>query len=168
MMLRIIGAVLVVASCAGFGFLLALNYKAEERALRQLLEALNIMESQLRYSMLPLPELALSAAAAGGVIERILLCFVAEVETNTHADPSACMIAALEGQRLPEITKSLLVTLGRSLGTFDLEGQIKALKAVQGDCKQQINLLSQNRDVRIRNYQTLSICAGAALAILLI
>lgn len=169
MTLRIIGAVLVVISCSGFGFMLALNYKMEERYLRQLLEAINFMECQLQFSVNTLPELSLSAAAAaGGGIEKVLMQFAAALETNCYTDPSACMDSVLAGQKIPPVAKSLLASLGRTLGSFDLDGQLKALQAVQSDCAQQLIKHTENKDVRIRNYQTLGICAGAALAILLI
>ena len=168
MMLRIIGAVLVVVSCTGFGFLLAMNYKAEERSLRQLLDVLNRMECQLQYSMISLPELAKSAAAVGGVLGEVFADFAEELDTNCYSSPFDCMNAELQKQRIPPITNSLLLKLGKSLGSFDLDGQVKAMNAIRMDCEQQIKSLTENKDVRIRNYQTLGICAGAALAILLI
>ena len=167
MMLRIVGAAFIVASCTGFGIMLAWNCKAEEQTLRQLLDALNFMDCQLQYTMISLPELALSAASDGPV-GKILTDFSAALETNRYQAPSECMDELLQSHIVPPVTRSLLSTLGRSLGCFDLEGQVKALRAVQSECELQLVKLMENKDVRIRNYQTLGICAGAALAILLI
>ena len=49
------------------------------------------------------------------------------------------------------------------------QGAVRHLEAlgvdVRGDCRTQLKALEQNRDIRLRNYQTLGLCAGAALAI---
>ena len=169
MMLRIIGAVLVVASSTGVGFMLAANCKAQERTLKQLIQALRHMACRLAYCMPPLPELCRSSAAvAGGTVGAVLERFSSELETNRYSDPAVCMGFVLADAKLPQISKYVLQMLGGALGNFDLEGQLKAINAVHLECQAQLASISQNKDVRIRNYQTLGICAGAALAILLI
>ena len=49
---------------------------------------------------------------------------------------------------------------------FDLAGQLKSLKALQRACQDALVSLERDKDVRMRNYQTLGLCAGAALAII--
>ena len=58
--------------------------------------------------------------------------------------------------------------MGSSLGRFDLEGQLQGLESVRIYCREQLDELSKDRDVRLRSYQTLGLCAGAALAILFV
>jgi hypothetical protein len=69
---------------------------------------------------------------------------------------------------LPPLTTVCLQRLGTSLGHFDLEGQLQGIEQVRQLCKGHLENLERSQDTRIRNYQTLSICAGAALAIILI
>ena len=66
------------------------------------------------------------------------------------------------------MTKQCLLNLGNSLGLFELEGQIKGVESVRNDCAQQLKQLSHNDQLRLRSYQTLALCAGAALAIIFI
>jgi hypothetical protein len=56
--------------------------------------------------------------------------------------------------------------MGTSLGCFGLEEQLTGLDALlaEGDTLRQ--QLEHNRSQRLRGYQTLALCAGAALAIL--
>ena len=61
-----------------------------------------------------------------------------------------------------------LILLGRWLGRFDLDGQLKGLDAVRQECRRHLEELNNNREVRLRSYQTLGLCAGAAIAILFI
>ena len=62
----------------------------------------------------------------------------------------------------------IAITLGRTLGRFDLDGQLIGLENARRDCRRAVDALSENRDNRLRCYQTLGLCAGAALAILFI
>jgi hypothetical protein len=54
------------------------------------------------------------------------------------------------------------------MGRFDLEGQLNGLEAVRTRCRDWLDELISGREVRLRNYQTLGLCAGAALVILFI
>ena len=54
------------------------------------------------------------------------------------------------------------------IGRFDLEGQLQGLESVRVYCRDQLDNLAKDRDVRLRSYQTLGLCAGAALAILFV
>ena len=56
--------------------------------------------------------------------------------------------------------------LGDSLGRFDLSGQIQGLASVQKRAEFELEQLRRNQDVRLRSYQTLGLCAGAALVVL--
>lgn len=169
MTLRLIGAGLIVAACSGFGFMLAANHKREERTLKQLQCAITFMECQLQYRMSSLPELSVAASeATGGAVSKVLNQFAAALESQRYADPGACMEEVLSHISLSNAALKLFRLLGQSVGKFDLEGQLRGLHMVQAECDQMLGALMTDRDIRIRNYQTLGLCAGAALAILLI
>jgi hypothetical protein len=73
-----------------------------------------------------------------------------------------------ENTEFPSILLENLQLLGASLGRFDLDGQLTALETARASCRHCLEGLESNRDIRLRNYQTLSLCAGAALALILI
>jgi hypothetical protein len=56
--------------------------------------------------------------------------------------------------------------LGTSLGRYDLQGQLNGIESVRIRCRSDLEELERNRDVRLRSYQRLGLCAGCALAIL--
>ncbi len=165
-----IGAILVIASCAGAGFSMAASYCREEQSLRQLLGSLDLMECELQYRMTPLPDLCRQAGQAGkGAVSRVLTLLAQELDGQISPDVHSCMYAALAAQKnLPQYTLEALKMLGQSLGRFDLEGQLNSLESVRGYCRRQLEELSDNKENRIRSYQTLGLCAGAALAILFV
>lgn len=165
-----IGALLIIAGCGGFGFALAAGHRREELCLRQLIGALDYMECELQYRMTPLPDLCRAAGSESkGVVGKILLRLSQELDDQISPDVASCMRAAMVNQdTVPAHTQENLKLLGNSLGRFDLTGQLNGLEAVRANCRLHLSELTQNRDTRLRSYHTLGICAGAALAILLI
>ena len=170
MSLRILGAVLVIAGCGGFGFKLASSYIREEKTLRLLISTLDYMECELQYHLTPLPELCRQAAAEStGVIQKLFLLLTIELEDQISPNVERCMSAVLyKTADIPPLTRNAMHLLGRSLGRFDIEGQIKGLNAVRLECRRNLDTLNQNKDIRLRSYQTLGLCAGAAIVILFI
>jgi len=170
MSLKLIGSILIVAACGGFGFKIAANHIKEEKSLRQLIAILDYMECELQYRLTPLPVLCTQAAASSnGALQKTFLALARELEDQISPDVACCMAAALgQACELPRLTWQELDMLGKSLGRFDLDGQLKGLEAVRQDCRCNLERLCENRDVRLRSYQTLGLCAGAAMAILLI
>ena len=170
MSLKVIGSFFIILGCGGFGFKLAANHLREEKTLRQLIAVLDYMECELQYHLTPLPALCRQAAAEStGVICQIFLCLAQELEDQISPDVERCMTAALSRIKdIPKLASEILILLGRSLGRFNLEGQIKGLEAVRQECRRFLEGLNQNKEVRLRSYQTLGLCAGAAIVILFI
>ena len=165
-----IGALLIVAGCGVFGFLLAANHRREESALRQLIGALDYMQCELQYRMTPLPDLCRQAGEQyRNVVGQVLIMLARELECQISPDVERCMEEALKtGETLPARTQIAFEILGASLGRFDIDGQIRGLEGVRSFCRRELEALGENRDARLRSYQTLAVWGGAALAILLI
>jgi stage III sporulation protein AB len=168
MNLQWIGAILIIAGCGGIGFGMALSYKREENTLRQLIRVMDMFCCDLEYRMTPLPELFCKAAnTATGQLSKLFSNVAQELENQVAPDAAYCMASALRKTReLPGKVLFALTDLGRSLGQYDLPGQLQGIKAVQASCVRQLEDMENNRTQRIRSYQTLGLCAGAALAIL--
>ncbi len=170
MILKITGAGMVIAASGSFGFQLAASHKQLERMLQQLIDVISYMICELEYRLTPLPALSRQAAdECNGPLSEILLAFSAELEQQTETNVSNCMENALSQHRsLPPVITEIMVLLGRTMGKFDIQGQIRGLAAVKQHCEDKLARLSRNRENRLRGYKTLALCAGAALAILLI
>ena len=84
-------------------------------------------------------------------------------------DVQSCMQIVIEKIRMPSRRiRRLFLLFGRSLGKFDLAGQVRGLEEVRTACELELRPLTQQKQNAIRSYRTLGICAGIALAILLI
>lgn len=170
MTIKIFGSILVILGCTGFGIMIAATHKTETKSLREFLSVVEMMECELRYRLTPLPELCrLAAAASHHTMRSAFFALASELEDQISPNVENCMIAALHKTKdMPKLTNDMMKLLGHSLGRFDLEGQLKGLEAVKSEGNRVLKSYTENQDVRLRCYQTLGICAGAAIVILFI
>lgn len=167
---KIIGAVLIFAACGGMGLSIAANHRNKERMLQQIISAAEFMVCELEYRQTALPELLkLCASHTGGLIGRLFSDLSLELERQIAPDAPCCMTAVLRSEpRLPGQVCEKMQLLGKTLGRFDLHGQVSGLRAVAELSKRDLDGLLLNRDARLRSYTTLGLCAGAAIVILFI
>ena len=169
MNLKLIGAILVVAACASVGFGKAAAHRREEKLLRLLINNIEGMLRELKYRISSLPALCRGVGQeSGSEISGIFLRLAEELERQIAPDAALCMQVVLEREgALPKSVHKHLLRLGECLGRFDLQGQIDSLEHVCRQCREDLDKLNVDRDTRLRGYQTLGLCAGFALAILL-
>jgi stage III sporulation protein AB len=167
---KLLGAGLIIAACGGIGMAKAMAYRRQERMLQQLISALQAMSSELQYRLTPLPQLmGLGAKQCTGLLTRLFLDAAGHMDDTSEPDAAGCLDLALQNAPdLPDSLKDKLLLLGKSLGRFDLQGQLSGMEAVLQLCKRELDGLYLNRDVRLRSYTTLGLCGGAALVILFI
>lgn len=167
---ELLGAVLIVGGCGGFGICLGTSVRREIRELEGLLRGLELMENQLQYRLTPLPELCrMAGKEASGTVGRVFFLLSRELDRQTAPEAAGCMQAALE--KCPGLSPELgraLARLGRDLGRFDLPGQLRGLERARERCHGLLENIRKNRGARLGEYRTLALCAGAALAILLL
>ena len=166
---KIVGSMLVILGCGGFGFSMAAACRREERQLMQLMDILNYLYCELKYRLTPLPELCRRAAKQGRGGIHDLFDDVADIlQQGTLPRVSDCIYLAMTGADLSPTIRELLIVMGQTLGQFDLEGQLMGLDALRNRCAQALETLRQGKNDRLRSYQTLGLCAGAALVILFV
>ena len=167
---KILGALLILTGCGGFGMMICIAYRREEEMLVQLLHALDYIQCELRFRLTPLPELCAQAGAnSKGRISQFWICLSEELRRQALPDASRCIPAAKESVgTLPQHVDRVLEMLSLSLGQFDIQGQLQALESTRNHCAAELESMRNGKETRLRSYQTLGICAGAALVILLV
>lgn len=169
-MIKCMGALLIVLGCGGVGFSMCRRFRALERSFEALCKCLAQMTWELKSRMPPLSELCRSASEmATGALSRTLESFARELDAQLIPDVASCMEAALRknDDLAPEIAAQLR-DIAASLGKFALCEQLEALEAASERAKIALGELREGKTLRLRNYRTLGICAGVALAILLL
>lgn len=167
-LLKLFGAVLVMLGCGGAGVIKVAAYRYQVQTLQQLIRALEYMVCELQYRMSPLPELCQSTSQiCTGVLKHILQSLGQELTNQITPDAQTGMTAVvLRYAAIPDRIRKCLLMLGDSLGRFDLNGQLQGLHSVKKNAEFELEQLRTNQDLRLRSYQTLGICAGAALVVL--
>lgn len=172
MSLKLFGAILILAACSSFGFYLAAQHCKEVNCLRHFIGALDYMGCELQYHMTPLPQLMHQTAAQcyQQQLQNAFLKIAYELEDKFHCNMEQCVLNVLKTKdiMLPSKTRAALIDLGRSMGRFDIDGQLKGLENTRKQCSMILEDLSKNQSERLRSYRTLGICAGAAMVILFI
>ena len=169
MSVRWIGAMLVFLSCGSVGFLKAAQFRTDERYIRDFVRILDHMTCELEYRLSPLPQLCESASQMTfGCLQEIFRNFSLSLEQQTASNAESCMHKVLQQvQNVPETLHDQLLVFSKSLGAYDLDGQLMQITAVREDARLLLDKIRSEGKERIRNYQTLGICAGLGLAILL-
>ncbi len=171
-MLKILGALCIIggSSAAGFGFAACVRRQAEQ--LRELSAALSSMRDEIEYRATPLPRLLseLSEQTAGAISELFRFWSEALTAACGASIPYALSCALRRTRRLTlgQDGLSALQTLAQSLGRFDAEAQLRAISLCTQRIENQIARLESEKPARCRSYRTIGVCAGLALAVILL
>ena len=166
---KVIGSVLVILSCGACGFTAAAEFRSEIRLLRELREIIAHMSWELNYRLTPLPQLCRNCAKGRcRPLAQLFEHLGQMLDDQLAPDAESCMTVALGPAVLPAAPTECLRELGRCLGKYDISGQLEGLESVREHCDKYLTQLESDKNGRVRTYQTLGLCAGAALALLLI
>ncbi len=167
---KIIGAIIIILACGSVGFRIKLAHTKEIYSMKMLIASLDYMECELQFRMLPLPELCkLTANECEGSLQRFYFLLAEELEQQVSPDVKQCIqVVFSKINNLPNSTAEAIKQMGKSIGRFDLAGQLRGLESVRGECRIKLGKLMANSEPRMRSYQTLGLCAGAAIVILLV
>ena len=126
------------------------------------------MNWEVKYRLTPIPDLCrMAAKEVPGELGDVFRDLARELDWNAQPEVSGCMATALRRHpNLPPRVKRLLRQLGRTMGRFDFEGQIQGMESISRECTAMIQDLHRDREVKMRSYRILGLCAGVALVIL--
>lgn len=166
-MIRWIGFIMIVCGSTGSGLLLASAVRNEMRLCRALYTAVSAMKWEIASRHTPLNELLLTASdeLPTPLSEMFRDLTVRDVSDSLSAKASALLCRSNE---LPYALKQILASFFRDLGMQDVEAQSQALELALRRLDELLDEITRDRAARCRIYQTLGVCAGLSLAIILI
>lgn len=170
MVLKITGAILIIFVGGYTGNRLAAMHKKEEKSLNQLIFLLNFMQCQLQYRLTPLPALCRDTAKQATMsLQRFFNCLAAELDGQISPNVERCVTAAIaKTNQMPKETQKQVAKLGKTLGQFDIDGQVQQLQAINKECELLLYNYRENINPKAKNYSTIGFCFGAVVAVILL
>lgn len=170
-MIRWIGFVLVVSGAAATGMTMAANVKRTVNLLREWVNILREMRSEIEFHLTPLGELCgILADGASAPIKNILYS-VEKKLSDVPGRPAGIQMReslSVNGQGIPVELKKIIIDLFDALGRQDVYAQIRAIDMAQQRTQSALQSLESEKKDRCRTYRVISVCAGIAIAVILI
>ena len=168
--MKLMGAICVIVGCGSCGFLMGKQYLSNLHLAKNLITVLDYMQCELQYRGTPLPQLCREAGEqVSGRIRSVFTMLADELDAQVSANVFCCMASVLDRlSNIYEPIARILREFSGSLGKFDMNGQINALDSARLQCRELLLQMQNGKENRIRSYQTLGLCTGAAIAILFV
>ena len=172
-MLKLAGACLILCSAAGIGASYSGDLKWRVRELRIIKQLIYMLQGEIRYAHLPLPEafthVSVRLPAPFGL-------FLAETADELKKADGRTLGEIWKAEEQKHIKKlhltrtdlEQLETLGEVLGYLDTEMQLSAIRLYLEQLEQSLAEAQERMGSRQRLYQSLGIAGGVFLVILLL
>lgn len=169
MLLKLIGASLVLFAGTLIGFLQAARFADRPKQIRQLAGALQRLETEIAFGQTPLPEaLKRTAANVGQPVSRLFQAAADELSAADGRSFRECWDCAMHrtwpttSMRTPELTVTL--RLGSILGMSDKDDQLKHLRLAAVQLKAEEDAARDDQ----AKYEKMSRSLGLLLAALVV
>ena len=171
-MIRMVGAGLVVLSAGAVGFGYARGVRLQYTQLEGLVWCMDYMKSEISTRLTPLPVLF---SMLGGCQQKDVGAFFEEAG-RALSQPPGCTIPVAFKRALQKYSAfapgedavQALYGLAMGLGRFELESQLAAIEACLRTLDTLRLSLQAQKKTRCKSYETIGICAGLALAVILL
>ena len=166
--MKLIGMLFIVVSAGSVGIGMAVSLKKNVQLMRQMLRILQILRNEIAFCGTPLPQaFALAAASCDGVLSMLFADTAKKMDRNPWMTAAEAMKQVEFSQQNSQLL-SICVELAEGLGQYDLNSQLCAVSSAKERTEALLNYAEQERSVKSKLYETLGICAGLSMAILLI
>lgn len=170
-MIRWVGFILIVFGGAASGVLLAADVRRSLRQCRAVQNVLAYMKAEIEFHLTPLDEITKQVSAMmPHPLSAIFQSVSRDIRRMPGVPAGSLMRRALNVQRsklAPEL-HGILAELFELLGKQDVLAQVRAVTLAEARLEQEIRRIDTEKKDRCRTYRTIGICAGLAIAVVLI
>ena len=171
MIIKLLGAVVLIGATGLIGFSLAADCSKRPRALRELQSLLQMLENEISYLSNLLSE-AFSRIYEGSNSDTAILFREAAKSLNTKGITADVAWEKAVDENCSKLSlnkedKAILLTFGKMLGNSDLEGQINNIKLISSQLKLQELKAEEMRRKNEKMYRSLGVLSGLAITIIL-
>lgn len=155
------------------GYTLANRYRTRVAELNDLLLALEIFETKIKYTYDSLTTSFLYIADnLKTKVYRIFYVTAEEVRENKNDSAGECFKRVVDGEKiflaLNKDDIEIVKELGVSLGQTDMEGQVKNIKLVYNSLKNQLENAKEEKNKNFRMYRNMGMLSGLVIIIILL
>lgn len=171
-MIRFLGIAFILAATAATGMVMIGGVGAGMEQTRALQQLLLLMRSEMQYHLTPLPEIF--SAAAQSIDSPVGALSWTIAGSMMSGQPQTAFFAIKSAMEktpqltLPKAAKDAFLDLSRSLGKYDLEGQLAAIDYCLERIEAIAGTLESERSARCRSYGAVCACAGVCFLILVL
>jgi stage III sporulation protein AB len=171
MIIKFVGAIVLICATSFIGFSLAADCSKRPKALRELQSLLQMLENEISYLSNLLSEAFYRISEGTNSDTAILFKEAARnLGTNGVTADSAWEKSIEENYAKLSLNKedrTILLTFGKMLGNSDLEGQLKNIKLISSQLKLQEFKAEEMRHKNEKMYRSLGVLSGLAVAVIL-
>ena len=173
MIVTVVGCILIIGACSYIGFFLGKQYNTRFEQIKKLRSSLKMLETEIGYSMNPLPEALFRVGSRiSGPVGTLYEHTSQVLEKNAGLPMEQIWKGGLdrlsEEGSLKREELDVMDDFGLGLGGSDREEQLKNLHLAQEHLRIIEASAESDRNKYERMYKTLGVLAGAALAIVFI
>ncbi len=171
-LLRIIGAVLITASTAGWGILSVMQLRSRVGSLRTIAGALGVIRSEICDRLTPMTQLVRTLSEQAAYPASVLFQNVADKIDTLDTKPFSFIwnhaVKNTPELLLTDSEEQVLLELGQSLGRYDAKEQAGAIAYAQRRLDECIRRAEHDRDANSKVRAFLGVAAGLFAIVILL
>lgn len=170
MTIRMLGAIVLCLGASGIGFSASRTVRRTVKTMQQLKLALEMMRCEISYTLTPIARICRIAASGSEGEVHILFERLAAVFSGTYPEQDGWakeLIAATLHSVPPEVAETMAELIA-SFGRFGVSEQLRLIDLTLEKVQAALAQLDTDKKQRCRCYETLGICAGLAIAVLVL
>lgn len=170
--IKAMGALITLISCGSIGLILARNYRVRPKELKELYGALQILETEIAYSLTTLPCALEKVAACGHPPVSYIFKLTGDLLVSGQGyTPSEAWDKALEEcfdkLALNSWDRELLSSFGKSLGASDREDQVRHIRALSEELSRESIAAKEEMEKNFKVWAYLGFLGGLGLVLLI-
>ena len=168
--IKFIILLIIFGASTSIGLLMSKKYKNRVIELREIIYAINILETKIKFTYEPIPEIFIEIAQAlEKNIAKIFEKASKYIEENTTKEAWNKAIEETKiDLNLNNEDINIIQNLGNLLGKTDIDGQISEIKVVSNFIDAQSIKAEEERKKNEKMYRSLGTIVGLAIVIILI
>ncbi len=166
--IKVITLSLIFISSTSIGILMANKYKKRVEELSNMKKALNIFETKMKYTYMPIPDIfeEISKAFTNNIGEIFKVAYI-NMQTKSASESWNLALDAVN-TNMQKNDIQVLKGLSKLLGKTEIEGQISEIELTDNFLDLQLEDAKKALDKNEKLYKNLGIITGLALVIILI